>query len=192
MTVPFLPRRPAQRPLHEAHPRQAGAIGGLSDTALAVVVGTLTLVGVVGFFQTSSSGAKTNAELANFTSLVSNIRSAYWQAGSSYDSISAANLATSRIAPQPLIRTNALRSMFGNSVNVAPTGSSPASQFTVTYVDLPRDACVKMVTTTSNTLTDIVSIQVATDTARTTFPVSVPDASTDCNEDKQNVTWTLR
>src|SRR5574340_968647 len=88
-----LGRRP---PLHRRYPGQAGAIGGLSDTALAVVVGTLTLVGVVGFFQSSSSSAKTNSEIANLTSLVANIRSAYYQAGSDYSNISAATLASSK------------------------------------------------------------------------------------------------
>ncbi len=150
--------------LWQRHRRQAGAIGGLSDTALAVVVGTLTLVGVVGFFQTSSSSAKTNSEIANLMSLVANIRSAYYQAGSDYTGISAAQLAAAKIAPAPLVRSSAgLTSMFGSAIAVAPASSSggagPKDEFIVSYV-LPADACVKLLTTTSSALADVVGASV--------------------------------
>jgi hypothetical protein len=141
-------------PLHRRYSGQAGAIGGLSDTALAVVVGTLTLVGVVGFFQSSSVGARTNSEIANLVALVANIRAAYYQAGSSYSGINAAGLATTKIAPTPLIRGPNLMSMFGSAIAVAPVGAS-SDQFSITYSGMPADACVKVTTTTWNTLSDI-------------------------------------
>ena len=113
--------------LSRRHPSQAGAIGGLSDTALSVVVGTLTLVGVVGFYQSSSSSAKTNSEIANLTALVASVRSAYYQSGSDYTSISGGSLASSKIAPAPLIRAGGLRSMFGGTIVVASATSGGGS-----------------------------------------------------------------
>ncbi|HIJ63259.1 MAG TPA: hypothetical protein HPQ04_11260 [Rhodospirillaceae bacterium] len=141
--------------LAHRHPSQAGAIGGLSDTALAVVVGTLTLVGVVGFFQSASTSAKTNSEIANLTALVANIRSAYYQAGADYSTIAAAVLASGGIAPQPLIFNGGLRSMFGQAITVAATASN--SQFTVTYTGIPESACVKFVSTVWNTVPSILA-----------------------------------
>jgi hypothetical protein len=188
------PQRPlpsaARVPLHEAHPEQAGAIGGLSDVALAVVVGTLTLVGVIGFFQTSSSGARTNAEVANFTSLISNIRSAYWQGGSNFSGISATNLASSHIAPEPLINATAddLTSMFGGDVDVA-VNTTNNFRFDVTYNGLPEDACVKMITTTAHTLSGIATITVGT--TDLTPPVTMAQAAGVCSSASQNVTWVL-
>jgi hypothetical protein len=134
--------------------RQRGAIGGLSDTALAVVVGTLTLVGVVGFFQTSSVNAKTNNEVANFTALVANIRSAYYAAGSSYTGMTDVTLASSKIAPAPLIRGgNSLMSAFNHPILVAGA-AAPGATFTISYSNIPDDACVKFLTTVWNTMSD--------------------------------------
>lgn len=138
------------------HPSQAGALGGLSDTALAVVVGTLTLVGVVGFFQSASTSAKTNSEIANLTALVANIRSAYYQAGADYTNIAAAAVASAGIAPQPLIFNGALRSMFGQAIAVAAVAAN-SSQFTVTYGGIPESACVKFVSTVWNTVPSILT-----------------------------------
>ena len=168
--------------------RQAGAIGGLTDTALAVVVGSLALIGVVGFFQSSSSGAKTNSEIANFTALVGSIRTTYYQAGSTYAGISAANLVTARIAPQPLIRNDTLMSMSGRAITVA--ADSDTSRFILTYANIPRESCVKLLTTVSSTMSDIVQISIGS-TALATFPVTVANATTACDADTQNIAFTL-
>lgn len=147
-------QRSDRRDLARRHPQQAGAIGGLSDTALAVVVGTLTLVGVVGFFQTSSVSAKTNSEVANFTALVGNIRSAYYAAGSTYTGMTDVSLATSKIAPGPLIRGgNSLMSAFNHPITVAGA-ATPGATFTISYTNIPDDACVKFLTTVWNTMSD--------------------------------------
>lgn len=177
--------------LARRHPGQAGAIGGLSDTALAVVVGTLTLVGVVGFFQSSSSSAKTNSEIANLTALVANVRSAYYQAGSDYTNISAAALASAKIAPAPLVRAGGLRSMFGNSIAVASASSGGGSndEFTVAYAALPPDACVKVVTMAWNTMSDIVSTTVNSSAPAT---LDISGATTSCSGAGNAVTFTFR
>lgn len=137
------------------HPGQAGALGGLSDTALAVVVGTLTLVGVVGFFETASTTAKANSEVANLTSLIANVRSAYYQAGADYTGISSATLASSGIAPQPLISSGGLRSMFGQAITVAAVAGN--ASFTLSYAGIPASACVKLATTVWNTIPSVTS-----------------------------------
>jgi hypothetical protein len=156
------------------HPGQAGSIGGLSDTTLAVVVGTLTLVGVVGFFQTSSVNAKANTEVANFTALVGNIRSAYYAAGSSYTGMTDGNLASSKIAPGPLIRGGtSLMSAFNHPIIVAGA-AAPGVTFTISYSAIPNDACVKFLTTVWNTMTDTTATGATTvnGTAATTFSMA--------------------
>jgi hypothetical protein len=142
-------RQPAA--LSRRYPGQAGAIGGLSDTALAVVVGTLTLVGVVGFFQTSSTSAKVNTEVSNMTALVGSIRSAYYAAGSVYTGMTNTTLAAARIAPGPLIKNGDLYSAFGSKVLVVATAPDT---FTLTYSNIPADACVRFLTTMWNSLSD--------------------------------------
>ncbi len=171
----------------ERHPGQAGAIGGLSDTALSVVVGTLILVGVVGFFQTGSNGAKANSEIANLTALVGSIRSAYYQAGSDYTGVSSSILATSRIAPASLIRGNGLVSMFGSAITVAP--GSPTSQFTLAYSGLPVDACVKVLTNVWGNQSDLVATSV-NGNAATTLTLSA--AVTDCNATANAIVFTFQ
>lgn len=172
--------------LADRHPGQAGAIGGLSDTALAVVVGTLTLVGVVGFFQTASTDAKTNSEIANLTSLIANIRSAYYQAGADYSAISAAGLAGAGIAPQPLISNGGLRSMFGQAIAVAGAAQD-ATKFTVTYAGLPAAACVRLATAIWNTVPSITAT-----TVNGTAPAAndMAHAMTACNANGNAIVFT--
>ena len=178
--------------LARRHPAQAGAIGGLSDTALAVVVGTLTLVGVVGFFQTSSVNAKTNNEVANFTALVGNIRSAYYAAGSNYVGMTDVTLASSKIAPGPLIRGgNSLMSAFNHPITVAGA-ASPGATFTISYVSIPDEACVKFLTTVWNTMSDsaIAGATSVNGVAAATF--SMAGATAACNAGAANsITFTL-
>ncbi len=169
------------RGLAERHPRQAGAIGGLSDTALAVVVGTLTLVGVVGFFQTSSVNAKTNTEVANFTALVGNIRSAYYAAGSTYAGMTDATLASSRIAPAPLIRGgNSLMSAFNHPIVVAGA-ADPGATFTIGYTSIPDDACVKFLTTVWNTMSDSTVVGATSVNGAAPAAFSMAGATAACN-----------
>ena len=183
------PRRdPLQnRPLADRYPRQVGAIGGLSDTALAVVVGTLVLVGVVGFFQTGSNGAKTNSEIANLTALVGTIRSAYYQAGTDYTGVSATTLASSRIAPASLIRGTSLISMYGSAITVA--AGTPTSEFVLTYTGLPVDACVKVLTNVWGNQSNLVSTSVNT-TAATTLTLT--GATSACNAASNTIALTFQ
>ena len=162
--------------LARRHPGQAGALGGLSDTALAVVVGTLTLVGVVGFFESASTTAKTNSEIANLTSLIANIRSAYYQAGADYGSVTSAGLAGSGIAPQPLIFNGGLRSMFGQAITVAP-GVKDNTIFTISYSGIPQSACVKLATTVWNTIPSITGTTIGGAAPKTT---DMSGAQTSC------------
>jgi hypothetical protein len=178
--------------LARRHPAQAGAIGGLSDTALAVVVGTLTLVGVVGFFQTSSVNAKTNNEVANFTALVGNIRSAYYAAGSTYTGMTDVSLASSKIAPGPLIRGgNSLMSAFNHPIIVAGA-AAPGGTFTINYTSIPDDACVKFLTTVWNTMSDTTVAGATTVNGAAPDAFSMVGASAACNAGAANaITFTL-
>jgi hypothetical protein len=169
------------------HSGQDGAIGGLSDTALAVVVGTLTLVGVVGFFQSGSSGAKTNSEIANLTALVGSIRAAYYQAGSDYSGITSAILASSKIAPAPLIRGANLTSMFGGAITVASATSN--SQFTVQYAGIPVDACIKILTNVWVNMSDVIATSV-NGAAATTFTMA--GATTACGQSSNSILFTFQ
>lgn len=175
-----------------ARERQAGAIGGLSDTALAVVVGTLTLVGVVGFFQTSSVSAKTNNEVANFTALIGNIRSAYYAAGSTYAGMTDGTLASNRIAPAPLIRGgNSLMSAFNHPITVAGA-AAPGATFTVAYTAIPDDACVKFLTTVWNTMSDTTATGATSVNGSAISTFNMTSASAACNGGPSNaITFTL-
>lgn len=175
--------------LDRRFPSQAGSIGGLSDTALAVVVGTLTLVGVVGFFQTSSVSARTNSEVANFTSLIGNIRSAYYAAGSSYTGMTDGTLASSKIAPAPLIRAGALMSAFNHAISIGATGGG--ASFTVSYSGMPDDACVKFLTAvwTSMPDTTLAAATTVNGTAVTTFGMS--GASAACSSAANSIVFSL-
>lgn len=187
------PRRVWERSdLAGRHPAQAGAIGGLSDTALAVVVGTLTLVGVVGFFQTSSVNAKTNNEVANFTALVGNIRSAYYAAGSTYTGMTDVTLASSKIAPGPLIRGgNSLMSAFNHPIVVAGAAGAGAT-FTISYTSIPDDACVKFLTTVWNTMSDSTVAGATTVNGNAPASYSMTGATSACNAGAANaITFTL-
>ncbi len=185
-------RRSDRRDLARRHPEQAGAIGGLSDTALAVVVGTLTLVGVVGFFQTSSVNAKTNNEVANFTALVGNIRSAYYAAGSTYTGMTDVTLASSKIAPGPLIRGgNSLMSAFNHPIVVAGA-ASPGATFTISYTSIPDDACVKFLTTVWNTMSDSTVAGATTVNGAAPSAYSMTGATSACNAGAANaIVFTL-
>jgi hypothetical protein len=171
-------RRLALRPAEtsrgkSARQRQRGAIGGLSDTALAVVVGTLALVGVVGFFSTSSQGAKMNTDIANFTALINNT-----------------NVIAYNAAPQALIRNASLQSAVGGAITITTVS---ASSFSVAYAALPQDACFRYITTLSKVLADqLVSVTINGNAAITTMPVAIGTAQTECVAGTANsITWTF-
>ena len=153
------------------------------------MVGTLTLVGVVGFFQTSSSTAKTNTEISNFTALVGSIRSAYYAAGSAYTGMTDVTLASTKIAPAPLIRNGDLYSAFSSKVVIA--ANSAGDGYTIAYSNIPVDGCVRFLTTVWTSLSDttIAGATAVNTKAPTTFDMA--GAITACNAVANTILFTL-
>lgn len=119
----------------------------LIEAAMVLAIATLVVAGIMIFFQSASIGSKTNEAMSQLGDLQNGVRSIY--AGQpTYVGLNNAGLIAARIIPSKMVSGAEIRHAFNGNVTVAPatypTGGSANNSFTVTYANVPAEACIKM------------------------------------------------
>lgn len=161
----------------------------LVEAAMVLAVATMVVAGVMIFFQSASMNNKTNeamAQLADIQQVVRSISSNQ----PDYASVSTAGLIASNGLPVKMISGATVRHAFNGNVTVAPasfgTGATN-NAFTVTYANVPSDACSKM--GGFDLGRGHVVLRVGTTTL--TLPTSITALSAACGTGNVTMIWTF-
>jgi len=166
---------------------------GLTLIEAAMVLGIAALVGagVMLYFQNASIASKTNEAMRQLANVQQSVRSVY-SGQSSYTGLAATDLINTRAVPQSMVQggTN-LRNAFNGGITLAAanTGGGTANSFSVTFSQVPNEACSKM--STMDLGNGLVSLVVNGNTF--TSPPTAAAASAACGTGNgtQSLTWTF-
>ena len=120
----------------------------LAETLMVLAIGAVAIVGGTILYMQASRNSKMNAGIIQLATLSSQVRttfsgqSSYGDAGS----IVAPLLAANAVPPDMRItgNTTTLRNAWGGNTTVASISSG--TQFTITFNNVPADACVRLPT----------------------------------------------
>lgn len=151
-----------------------------------VVVGSLSLFGAANSSSTASQLQKDLIALRTATQTQYTGQGSYGAVSTSLNPI----LVKSRKVPTSLNTTssNTITTSLNGTVAVSVHDTN-VNQFTITVTAVPDDVCASLVTSMSS---GWASVQVGSATARTTFPVSPTDATTDCTGNNNSIVWTTQ
>jgi hypothetical protein len=125
---------------------------GMSMVEILLVVGSVLGVSVLAFQANQSSALAGNVQVEQqrAKALIDTIDSAYGSVGS-IGTLSTYGLISAGLAPAPMISGTSLVHSFGGTVVVAPS----ATGYTITYNNMPQDACNSFTTATAGLAADV-------------------------------------
>lgn len=155
--------------------RGASLLEGIAYLGVAAIV----VLGAVSLLTNAFSSAQTNRAAEEIISIRTAVKKLYMGQAASYGAVDfTASLITARVFPSTLA-VNAAGTGITNSWNGAVTvaGSNGGSTFTLTYANVPRDACINLVSGASGWT----RIDQAGNNAITTFPATPANAAAVCS-----------
>jgi major structural subunit of bundle-forming pilus len=163
----------------------------LIEAAMVLAISTLVVAGIMVFFQSASINSKTNEAMNQLSSLQSNVRSLY-SSQPTYNGLNSELLINASGVPNKMVNGTALTHAFNAEAAVAPAsvGSGANNAFTVTYSDIPSEACVSMAT--KDLGTGLVSLSVGGSNIPLS-PINLADVNTACGSGGvAELIWTFR
>lgn len=152
--------------------RGASLLEGLAYLGVAAVV----ILGAVSLLNSALNGAQSNRSVEELTALRTGVKKLYGgqgYTGISEDSVWDAGLIPGTLKPTTTGTTTALTNSWGGAVTIT---SAAASEFSISYASVPKDACVSMI----SGATGWTKIKVGSAADITTFPVTAADAISKC------------
>lgn len=160
--------------------RGASLLEGLAYLGVAAVV----ILGAVSLLNSALNGAQSNRSVEELTALRTGVKKLY--GGQGYTGISEDNIWKAGLVPgtlKPSGTPTTLTNSWGGAVTIA---SAAASEFSITYAGVPKDACVSMI----SGATGWTKIKVGSGTDITTFPVTASIAINSCSAATNSVALT--
>ena len=165
---------------HVLHPnaqRGASLLEGIAYLGVAAIV----VLGAVSLLTNAFSSAQTNRAAEEIVSIRTAVKKLYMGQAASYGTGSlTTSLITARVFPSTLA-PNGTGTAITNSWNGAVTVTGNTSTFTLTYDNVPRDACINLVSGASGWT----QIGQGANTI-TAFPATPANAATVCTDDDDN------
>ncbi|HCI48208.1 MAG TPA: hypothetical protein DFI00_13020 [Rhodospirillaceae bacterium] len=181
---------------HRSRFRQAGLT--LTDTILALVIAGLTLGGVGILFLRGLTDTKTNVGYQQYIVMQKSVRELY-SGQADYSGLTNTLVYNSGYVPSDIKADSIgeMRNTWGGLVNVAVNGGN-TGRFDISFEEVPREACVRIVSYTGNqngSTDGVDSITVTADGGDTvfdTFPTNMASVVAACDDsNEQNIlTWT--
>lgn len=165
--------------------RQAGF--GALEVMIALIIGSLVIIGAVRWYQDLDTKSKNSDELTNLSSLTTNIRqmrtaSGYGTSGTNLVPV----LSNAGGIPDTMeYASNVLYNAWGGAVSVLSNGQT----FTITYNGLPAENCIFLASKAGSSSSQQTRINSGT---AITGEVTAIQASSGCNTDSNSVAWTVR
>jgi hypothetical protein len=126
---------------------QRGALGGLQEMLLYILVGVLIAVGIYMLYGQITTSNRTASLSQQVNTLVANTRALYASSpGYGTGPMNATLIAAQAAPPDVVIGTDTMRNTFGGQITVEAQGAS----FRLTVTGIPRQACTRIATQPSN------------------------------------------
>ncbi len=161
----------------------------LVETLLVVAVGALIIVGAVLLYNTVFGDARSNDAMRQVQAAVSNVRSLY--AGSpDFGTDDFTEVAVQAgVFPNAELVSGVPTNPWGGTLRLEGNGSS----FTITYPDVPRKACVKLIRMNNTGLGGAALGVSVNDTEAEDLNITANDAVALCTDENTNeIVWEIR
>lgn len=155
----------------------------LAETLMVLAIGAVAIVGGTILYMQASRNSKMNAGIIQLATLSSQVRTTY-SGQSSYGSVGpivAPLLAANAVPPDMRIEgnTTTLRNAWGGNTTVASANNG--TQFTITFNNVPADACVRLPTINAGSVGGAFAA-VTINGQPMGMPVNIADASQECED----------
>ena len=167
----------------------------LIEAATVLAILAFVVAGIMMLYTSADQSRKTTAALSELASIQQAVRSVYG-GQASYVGLNNTAMVNSQALPSKMIPaggTDSIRHSFGGAVTIeaAAAGDGPGSGFSVQFDNIPKDPCVKLVSSDLGRGLFSVSTPNGSRTQDTTPPPFTPaTAPTACASNSSNsITW---
>jgi type II secretory pathway pseudopilin PulG len=165
--------------------REAGIT--LLEVVLSLMIAAAVIISAVMFFVNARGGASANDAIRQVQSISSAVSSLYGTRAD-FDGLTTENAIAAGIFPDSMVSGTRVINGWGGDVTVE-TNSTDSTSFDLTFEGVPGDACIRLVSSTGSG-NSIRSIKVGASSV--SLPASPADAAAACDEDDNDITWTLQ
>lgn len=161
----------------------------LIEAAMVLAILALVIAGIMLFYTQANSSRLTTAALNDLAAVQQTVRSLYG-GQSEYTGITTAIIADSKNLPSKMTSGSTLRHSFNGSITIAAAdaGGGTGSGFSVEFANVPKEACVKMLS--SDLGRGLYSAGASTVRNQTSgLPFSPTQATASCNTANNTITW---
>jgi len=170
--------------------RQRGAT--LIEIATVLAIVALVIAGVLAIYTNAETSRKTSEALGQVANIQQAVRSLYG-GQATFTGLNASALISSNHVPQKMVAGTTLRHAFNGPITIAPAnpGGVTDGGFQVSFGQVPREACIKFLTSDLGRAV----FSVGTGTAVKSLDGSNPppfnptEATTACSANLNTVTW---
>jgi len=161
----------------------------LIEGLLFLGIAAIVIVGALMLFNNASQATKLNAAKTEIQAYVANIQSLF-SAQPDYAGLDNTLVVSTGLAPAGVASgTDTLVNPWGGEVTIE-AGSS--HDFTIEYADVPKEACINIMTSGMANEGAITEIAVGTSTTGLNGNMTVGQANTACNTNLNDITFTAR
>lgn len=162
--------------------RQRGA--SLLEVIAYLGIAAIVVMGAVSMLGTAFSNAQANRTLEEVVSIRTGVKRLYMGQTVSYGTGDMTSQSiNARILPATLATDNGTAK---NAWNGAVTITGGTSTFTIKYANVPKDACISLLSGASGWS----KVKVGATNDIVNFPLSPGDATTVCSGDTNEISWT--
>ncbi|MCZ7860812.1 type 4 pilus major pilin [Agrobacterium salinitolerans] len=175
------------RKLHKTRKRGATLMEMVAWLALAAMI----IAGALVLWNVANSSRQTTTALTQLNQIQTAVRTLY-SGQSSYVGLSTAVLVNSKALQQSMISGTAIRHAYNGAVTVAPattTGGGANSGFTISFANIPQDACQQMLT--KDLGRGLYEAGVGTMVGQPNLPFTLVLATGQCSGPYNTVKWTF-
>jgi len=168
----------------------------LIEAATVLAILAFVVAGIMMLYTSADQSRKTTSALSELAAVQQAVRAVY-SGQSSYSTVTNQLMIDSNALPTKLVNTGTagvIRNAFNGGITITPAdaGGGAGSGFQVAFANVPKDPCVKMVTSDLGRGTFSLAVGTITRTQTSTppLPLTLADANTGCAAASANtITW---
>lgn len=175
------------RKLHNNRKRGATLMEMVAWLALAAMI----IAGALVLWNVANSSRQTTTALTQLNQIQTAVRTLY-SGQSSYTGLTTAILVNSKALQQSMISGATIRHAYNGAVTVTPvatTNGGANSGFTVSFANIPQDACQQMLT--KDLGRGLYEAGASAKAQQPNLPFSLANATASCTATYNTVTWTF-
>ena len=161
----------------------------LIEAAMVLAILALVIAGIMLFYTQANSSRLTTAALNDLAAVQQTVRSLYG-GQAQYTGVTTAIIADSKNLPAKMTSGSTLRHSFNGTIIIAAAdaGAGTGSGFSVEFSNVPKDACVKMLTSDLGRGLYSAGASVIQN-QNSGLPFNPTQATASCNATNNTITW---